>query len=210
MFNQVNGESRVRRPAGLAQASCCRQSGGSARTRRAQGWRRGVAVLLVAGACISSCATEPNAGSFTAIVSGDLTASHSGTAVFDPSGVPWRLTLVAGDLRQFAFDVITVSRGTPGTPVAGSYPITGPRTMTPDGGDFDGLLYSCRPGREPATFGSVSGWLFVTAVGRNEFRGTLDFTAVRVVGADSTREITVRAEFTAELGATPPIPDRCW
>ncbi len=178
--------------------------------RRAQDWRRGVAVLLLAGACVSSCATEPSAGSFTAIVSGDLTASHNGTAVFDPSSVPWRLTLIAGDLRQFDFDVITVSRGKPGTPVAGSYPITGTRTMTPDGDDFDGLLYSCRPDREPTTFGSVAGWFFVTAVGRNELSGTLDFTAVRVAGADSAMQITVRAEFTAELGATPPIPDQCW
>ena len=169
-----------------------------------------VIALLLACACNTPEATGPTVGTFTATISGDIDATLSGAATFDPTDAPWRLTLLAGEPTEFDFDVVTVSRGNPTTPATGSYTLIDAQTMTPDGDDLEAPYYFCRPGQETTTFASVTGTLDVGSSAASEFSGELEFTAVVVLGGGTAANVSVTAQFTAVREAQPDIPMRCW
>jgi hypothetical protein len=131
-------------------------------------------------------------GTFSATVTGAVTASLEGGAAFasDPSGNPG-FALVLTTLENNP-DQIVASRIPMGRPAAGEYAIV---ELTNPGQDFWGWL-----GLDTTTFNTESGTLRITTSSAGEVAGELEFEGMSM--NDSNANVTVTVEFRAKCAGT--------
>lgn len=183
--------------------------------------RLAAATLLAAFAvaCGDDDPTGPDGGfeaTYTATVSGDVTATLGGTAVFATGTDPesgqsaWLVYLVTDEGAAFSAGNNVIFAGL-GAPQQQSYMLTDMTGSSdlPEGGAgailimYDGQTLS-------GVFSSTGGTLTVTSLSENRMDGTFSLTASGTVfdGETSTEgEVTIQGSFEARTGAflVPPI-----
>ena len=152
-------------------------------------------------------------GTFQANVTGDLTATLSGPAVFgtvtDQGSTAFAIALLRGVLGEAGSDAIYLGRDNPAAPGVGDFPIHSASCVTCTADDFAGA-YIYQPGLlDLGTFVSDTGSMTITAASADTLRGTFDFTTSvflafgNVAGIDSVRLV---GSFTAVAGVVPTAP----
>ena len=169
-----------------------------------------LALALLVPAC-SDSGGPSDQGSFAATITGDLTLSFSGRAVF---GIATQGTeqgfLIALERRgstQVDRDVVVLARFNTQRPAAGTYTIVPSSCNTCTDDDFDAGYVLYRPSGDFAFFASEAGTLTITESTAERIVGTLSFDAVWVLSSDNitARDIAISASFTAVPGQLPEV-----
>lgn len=171
------------------------------RPRAPHGRRPRLAVLaslaLVGAACGSSSSPTdplPDAGRFTATVTGAVSAQFTGTAAsFGTASSPaaWAVQMTADDRSGgVSFSEEGAPRPTPGT-----YSLA---SALEHGGNAPDAAFTGVVGVASAAagFGSISGTLTITSSSPTSVSG--EFTFVAVDPEDESRQVTVTGSFTSE------------
>jgi len=166
-----------------------------------------LAVTLAAAALACGDSTTPvNQGSFTASITGDLTASLTGRAVFgvatQGTNQGFVIALERQGSSQLDRDVIVTGRLNTQRPGEGTYPIVSCSGGC-DADEFDAGYVFYRTSGDSGLFISESGTLTITASSTDTIAGTMSFSATSLTGLD---QITVTASFTAVPGSLPTVP----
>jgi hypothetical protein len=176
------------------------------------------AIALVALAC-GGDSTGPNGnngapqGTFQATVSGDLSLTVTGQAVFgtqvQQGSSAFAIALVSGVLGQDGSDVVFIGRDNPTAPGVGDYPIRSASCVTCTADDFAGAYVRQVTVLDLGFFTSDTGAFNISAASADTLRGTFDFTTSAFVtsgslaGVDSLR---LQGSFTAVAGQVPTTP----
>lgn len=160
----------------------------------------GVATSLVS--CGGDDTTGPGSGSFTATVSGDVSASLSGNAVFGVglsigSDTGWSIWLLEGSFFS-DYDFIRIDRSSSTAPGVGTFTIIGGSGVGPD--DFVAAYENAvEEGNDISITGytSVSGSLTITSATADRVEGSFSFTGS---GPGPGRTVTVQGSFSARPG----------
>jgi hypothetical protein len=171
-----------------------------------------LAVTLAAAALACGDSTAPvNQGSFTASITGDLTASLTGRAVFgvatQGTNQGFVIALERQGSSQVDRDVIVMGRLNTQRPGEGTYPIVSCVGGTCGADDFDAGYVFYRTSGDFAFFSSDAGTLTITESSAEKIVGTITFDGVWVLSSESVtaRDITITASFTAVPGALPSV-----
>jgi hypothetical protein len=167
-------------------------------------------IVFLTSAC-GSGSTAPEVGSFEATVSGDLTTTLSGSAIFGVgdvgTGGQWMVYMP--ETSAGAFQVVAIGpEGSVTRLQTGTYDIV--EATTADEGEVAGVFISFSTATE--IFGSADGSLTVTESDDDVVRGNFQFTAVELA-TDLTiepdgRQVTVSGQFVAIAGSVPSISRR--
>ncbi len=155
--------------------------------------------------------TGPERGSFQATVTGDLSLSLSGDAVFGPQTqggqTAFAIGLLDGDPSAPPYNAVVISRDNVAAPAAGTYGIEAGfcADCTPD--DFVGGFVHLITQLDVATFLSDTGSFTLTTVTADRVEGTFRFTATAflVVGEVNADSVRIEGSFTAVPGEIPGI-----
>jgi hypothetical protein len=176
-----------------------------------------VAVGLAAPACGDDDPAGPNGnesgipGTFQASVTGDLTLSLSGGAVFgtltEGGSSAFAIALVRGVLGQDNSDVAYIGRDNTAAPAAGSYPIHSATCGSCTADDFTGAYLHQVSLAEIGAFVSDTGAFTITSASADTLRGTFDFSASLAIGIGVTADsVRLQGSFTAVAGQVPASP----
>ena len=163
-------------------------------------------IVTAAGMSLASCggddATEPGSASFTATVSGDVSASLSGDAVFGVglstgSNTGWSIWLLEGSFFS-DYDFIRIDRSSSTAPGVGTFTIIGSSGAGPDDfvAEYEHAL-DVAGNIEITGYTSVSGSLTITSATADRIVGSFSFTAS---GPGPGRTVTVQGSFNAKPG----------
>jgi hypothetical protein len=168
-------------------------------------------IVFLTGAC-GSGSTAPEVGSFEATVSGDLTTTLAGSAIFGMwdvgTGGQWMIYMP--ETTAAAFQVVAIGpEGSVARLQTGTYDIV--EATTAGEGEVVGVFLSFS-GTVTEIFGSADGTLTISESNDDGVRGTFEFTAVEL-DSDGTikpdgRQVTVSGEFVAIAGTVPSISRR--
>jgi hypothetical protein len=168
-------------------------------------------VAFFVGACGKS-STAPEVGSFEATVSGDLSVTLSGTAIFGVGdygpGDQWMVYMPR--TTAAAFEVISVGPAESAMRLpAGTHEIV--EATTAANGEVVGVYLSFSG--QADVFGSTSGTLTITESSADVVRGNFTFTAAELTSGLTTidpdgRQVTVSGEFVAIPGSVPSLSTR--
>jgi hypothetical protein len=175
------------------------------------------AVGLVAPACGGDDTTGPNGngsgipGTFQASVTGDLTLSFSGGAVFgtlsDGGTTDFAIGMVHGVLGQENSDAIYIGRDNNAAPGTGTYPIHPGNCGTCTADDFSGAYVYQATAAQLGAFVSDTGEFTITSASADTLRGTFDFSASLFLGVGITADsVRLEGSFTAVAGQVPASP----
>jgi hypothetical protein len=176
------------------------------------------AIGLVAPACGGE-STAPNGdngepqGTFQATVSGDLSLTLSGQAVFgtqmQQGSSAFAIALLSGVLGDDGSDIAFIGRDNPTAPGVGTYPIRSASCVTCTADDFAGAYVRQVTVLDLGFFTSDTGAFTISAASADTLRGTFDFTtnaflvSGSLAGVDSLR---LQGSFTAVAGQVPVAP----
>jgi hypothetical protein len=167
-------------------------------------------LALTLAAVILACgdsSNPSNQGSFTASITGDLTSSLTGRAVFgvgtQGSNQGFVIALERQGSSQIDRDVIVVGRLNTQRPGEGTYPIVSCAGGACGNDDFDAGYVFYRTSGESGLFLSESGTLTITESSAEQIVGTMTFDAPSALSMD---QITITASFTAVPGTLPSVP----
>jgi hypothetical protein len=174
------------------------------------------AVGLAAPAC-GDDTTGPNGngsgipGTFQASVTGDLTLSLSGGAVFgtltEGGSSGFAIALVRGVLGQSNSDVAYIGRDNNTAPAAGDYPIHSATCGSCTADDFTGAYLHQVSLAEFGAFVSDTGAFTITSASADTLRGTFAFSASLLIGSGvSADSVRLEGSFTAVAGQVPASP----
>jgi hypothetical protein len=168
-------------------------------------------IVFLTSAC-GSGSTAPEVGSFEATVSGDLTATLAGSAIFGMgdvgTGGQWMIYMP--ETSAGAFQVVAIGpEGSVTRLQTGTYDIV--EATTAGEGEVVGVFLSFSA-TATEIFGSADGSLTVTESDDDVVRGNFQFTAVELA-TDLTiepdgRQVTVSGQFVAIAGSVPSISRR--
>jgi len=168
-------------------------------------------VILSGDACGKS-STAPETGSFEATVSGDLSVTLSGTAIFGVgdygAGDQWMVYMP--ETTAAAFEVISIGPNESAMRLsAGTHEIV--EATTAENGEVVGV-YLTFSADATAVFGSAAGTMTIAESSADVVRGNFTFTAVELA-PDLTidpdgRQVTVSGEFVAIPGSVPSLSTR--
>lgn len=166
-------------------------------------------LLMAAAAVAAACGgdgTGPDAGTFTATVTGDLSLTLTGEAVFgtqsDSSGSLFGIGLVRGDANSFDTDIIVIGRGNTTRPGIGTYDIVSALCGNCTDDDFDAALAIVRPD-DVGAYLSESGTLTITSSSAERIEGTATVTMTSFIQFQNAQTVTIELMFTAVPGALP-------
>ena len=164
------------------------------------------------GLAILACSGDPTGvtqGTFSAAISGDLSKSISGGAIFGmqsgTAGDQWVLFLAKGNFNTPNFDIITFGREDLTRPAEGEYELGDARTGAeepPGPTDFVGA-YSFGDEGDIGVFVSISGTLTITASTDAEISGSYNFELRQSFGTGAIQALVITGTFRAESGTIP-------
>ncbi|MBE0594770.1 MAG: hypothetical protein IH616_20485 [Gemmatimonadales bacterium] len=169
-----------------------------------------IALALLLPAC-SDSGSPSGQGSFSATVTGDLTLSFTGRAVFaiatQGANQGFAIALERQGATQVDRDVVVLARFNTQRPGVGNYSIVSNSCNTCTDDDFDAGYVLYRPSGDFGFFASESGTLTITESTAERVVGTLTFDASWVLSSDNitARDITITASFTAVPGTLPDV-----
>ncbi len=154
---------------------------------------------------------EPR-GMFQATVSGDLSLTLSGEAVFgtqaEGGATTFAIALMRGVLGQDGSDIIFIGRDNPTAPGAGTYPIHSASCVTCTADDFAGGYVRQVTLADLGIFVSDTGAFTIGAASADTLRGIFDFStsAFLVFGSVTADSVRLEGSFTAVAGQIPSLP----
>jgi hypothetical protein len=169
-----------------------------------------LALALLLPAC-SDSGGPAGQGSFSATVTGDLTNSFTGRAVFgiatQGANQGFAIALERQGATQVDRDVVILARFNTQRPGIGTYSIVSSACDTCTDDDFDAGYVLYRPSGDFAFFASESGTLTITESSADRIVGTLNFDATWILSSDNitARDIAITASFTAVPGQLPTV-----
>ena len=170
------------------------------------------AAVAVAVACGGNGTAPPDQGSFQATVSGDLSLSLSGTALFGTEGADFEgfgIALTSGQVGQNNSDLVLIARDNTARPVAGTYDILEIAGVScPDctADDFTSIYWRQLTAVDVAFLTSVSGTLTIDESAAEQVSGSFTFTASALVSSgdlESVDSVMVQGTFRAVPGTIP-------
>ena len=168
-------------------------------------------LALAVGAACAEGSGPADEGSYTGTVSGDISLTLSGTAVFGVASQGgsqgFVIALDQKGATQFDRDVIVLGRFNTQRPEVGTYAVIPGACTTCSPDDFDGGYVFQRANGESGFFISESGSMQVTASSGDEVVGSVSFTAVVLSGSGSSSatDLTITAQFRAVPGQIPTV-----
>lgn len=169
-----------------------------------------LALALLAPAC-SDSGGPSDQGSFAATVTGDLSLSFTGRAVFGIATQGTQQGFLIALERQGSTevdrDVVVLARFNTQRPAVGTYDIVSSSCNTCTDDDFDAGYVLYRPSGDFAFFASETGTLTITESTAERIVGTLSFDAAWVLSSENitARDITITASLTAVPGQLPEV-----
>lgn len=161
---------------------------------------------LVAAAIACGDGTGPAAGTFTATVSGDLSLSLSGEAVFavdTVDGTPlFVIALIRGDPQSTDNDVIVIGRQNTARPSSGTYAIVSGFCTDCGADDFDAGLAIVRSD-DFGAYVSESGTLTISSSSAERITGSATIVLSAFIEYQSAENLTIQLTFEAVPGELP-------
>ncbi len=173
------------------------------------------AVIVLLAACGESTGPGDDStaqGSFQATVSGDLSLSLSGLAVFgtqvEGGDTGFVIALMDGLLGQDNSDIVFIGRDNPTAPGTGTFPIEPGLCPTCTEDDFSGAYVHQETQVDVGTYLSESGSFTISAASADTLRGEFDFTATAFLlfGNVTAESVQLTGSFTAVAGQVPTVP----
>lgn len=171
---------------------------------------RRLALTVMAVAMVAACGgstTEPGPqGSFQASVTGDLTLSLSGEAVFgtqEESG--FIIAMEQGTVGGSSADFVMIGRDSPDRPAPGTYEIVSGTCTTCTSEDFAGLYLHQITVLDLGLYWSLTGSFTIDTSTEERVAGSFSFTATfRILLGDVTAEdVVLEGTFSAVPGTIP-------
>jgi hypothetical protein len=171
--------------------------------------RRRTLLAAATVAIVAGCGgdgTGPNTGTFTATVTGDLSMTLTGEAVFgtqtDSTGTSFGVALIRGDPNSFNSDIIVIGRANEARPASGTYDIVATPCGTCTEDDFDAALAIVRPS-DFGAYLSESGTLTITSSTADRLEGSATVTMSAFFQFQGAQTVTIELTFSAVPGALP-------
>ncbi len=171
---------------------------------------RRLALTVMAVAMVAACGGEPTAprpqGSFQASVTGDLSLSLSGEAVFgtqEESG--FIIAMERGNVGGSNADLVMIGRDSPDRPAPGTYDIVDAACGSCTAEDFSGLYLHQLTVLDLGLYLSGSGTLIIDTSTDDRVTGSFSFTATAfILSGDVTAEdVALEGTFAAVPGTIP-------
>ena len=171
---------------------------------------RRMALTVMAVAMVAACGGEPAApgpqGSFQASVTGDLTLSLSGEAVFGTQeGGGFVIAMERGNVGGSNADLVMIGRDSPDRPVPGTYEIVSGTCTTCTSEDFSGLYLHQITVLDLGFYLSLSGSFTIDTSTDERVTGSFSFTATSFIlsGDVTAEEVALQGTFSAVPGTIP-------
>ena len=171
---------------------------------------RRLALTVMAVAMVAACGgntTEPGPqGSFQASVTGDLTLSLSGTAVFGlQEGGGFVIAMEQGNVGGSSAELVMIGRDSPDRPAPGTYEIVSGTCTTCTSEDFSGLYLHQITALDLGFYLSLSGTLTIDTSTGDRVTGSFSFTGTSfILSGDVTAEdVALEGTFSAVPGTIP-------
>jgi hypothetical protein len=172
---------------------------------------RRLALTVMAVAMVAACGgntTEPGPqGSFQASVTGDLTLSLSGEAVFGTQeGSGFIIAMEQGNVGGSNADLVMIGRDSPDRPAPGTYEIVSGTTCEDcTSEDFSGLYLHQITALDLGFYVSLTGSFTIDTSTDDRVTGSFSFTATGfILAGDVTAEdVALEGTFSAVPGTIP-------
>ncbi len=171
---------------------------------------RRLALTVMAVAMVAACGgdtTEPGPqGSFQASVTGDLTLSLSGEAVFGTQeGSGFIIAMERGNVGGSSADLVTIGRDSPDRPAPGTYEIVDAACGSCTAEDFSGLYLHQLTVLDLGLYLTGSGTFTIDTSTEERVTGSFSFTATRLFnsGDVTAEDVALEGTFSAVPGSIP-------
>ncbi len=171
---------------------------------------RRLALTVIAAATVAACGggtTEPGPqGSFQASVTGDLSLSLGGTAVFgQQEGGGFVIAMEQGTVGGSSAELVMIGRDNPARPAAGTYEIVSGTCTTCTADDFSGLYLHQVTALDLGFYVSVSGSFTIDTSTDERVAGSFDFSASSFIlsGDVTATDVSLQGTFSAVPGTIP-------
>jgi len=171
---------------------------------------RRLALTVIAVATVAACGGDPAEpgpqGSFQASVTGDLSLSLSGGAVFGhQEGGGFVIAMEQGNVGGSSAELVMIGRDSPVQPAAGTYEMVSGTCLDCTPEDFSGLYLHQITVLDLGLYVSVSGTLSIDTSTAERVTGSFSFTATSfILSGDVTAEdLALEGTFSAVPGTIP-------
>jgi hypothetical protein len=161
---------------------------------------------VVGAALACGDGTGPEPGTFSATVSGDLSLTLSGEAVFAADTIEgnalFAIALIRGDVGTTDNDIILIGRETLARPGSGAYPIVSGFCTDCSADDFDAALAIVRAD-DLGAYVSESGTLTISSSSADRIVGSGTMTLTAFISFQDAQDIAIELSFEAVPGELP-------